>query len=322
MTHATYLELADRTNAEQVVAVEFHACDSLRLALSESGIGATQETADEAAVDITFAGDGGPVRRSSMTIFTITISTPLLRGGRSPLMPILVLLGGEQEVHLAVGRRLRAQVQTALRTTYGIPAAAPHFAGSSRSLRLKYHLRLCGDFAMLCHFLSLTGGRHVFRCPFRRSCTPATYLDVSTIHDTLATQQTTAQLSSHWELTVWVRARSCALRGGAWKFRHGPLVWPCHCGAYIDVRMPSNAIESCSNPQCKRAGVPAAEVLALILNTPLSREFRLLRLRLGGPRGHAVLGAIPFLLQAPVLHCTGKSARRIIFFLLALLTEA
>lgn len=103
-------------------------------------------------------GDGGPVRRSTMIVFTMTASTKVLRGGRSPLLPILFLLGEEQELHSAVGRRLQTQVRRGLRTVYRIPAKRPSAAPHSLTLRLQYSLRQYEYFSMLCHFLTQTGG--------------------------------------------------------------------------------------------------------------------------------------------------------------------
>lgn len=68
VTRATCLESDEGTSADRVVAFEFDASDYLQLAFSENGGAATQSAVDDAAVEITLARYGGPVRRRTMTV--------------------------------------------------------------------------------------------------------------------------------------------------------------------------------------------------------------------------------------------------------------
>lgn len=87
ITRATYLECDDASDSELVVAVEFDLVDLVRLPCqaSTSGVGGISGV----PINLTLAGDGGPVRQATVTIFTLTVSTPLLPNGRSPLLSVL-----------------------------------------------------------------------------------------------------------------------------------------------------------------------------------------------------------------------------------------
>lgn len=161
ITRATYLETDSGQEAEKVVALEFDAAQSLQLAFTKRGKRSTEEDVTNSPVDLTLAGDCGPVRRSLMTVFTLKASTPQMQTGRTSLLTILLLLGGEHDIHTAVGARLRHQLQLALRATYNIPSFRGDCdcAGArTMVLRLPYSLLLCWDITMLSHLLALTGG--------------------------------------------------------------------------------------------------------------------------------------------------------------------
>lgn len=120
ITKATYLEDAPAeggttaapgvASRERVVAVEFDPVVSLTRAFRAGCQPSSEAAIRRASVEVTLAGDGGPVRRNSMTVFTLTASSELLRSGRTPLLPVLFILGGEQAIHTAIGERLRTQL--------------------------------------------------------------------------------------------------------------------------------------------------------------------------------------------------------------------
>ena len=314
---------------ELVVAVEFDAVESVGLALDAGCQPATEEEIERSAVAVTLAGDGGPVRRSSMTVFTLTVSSELLDGGRTPLIPILFLLGGEQAIHSAVGVRLRAELKRALRASYIIPITPIDTPGavyrSTAVLTLPYFIYVCGDFAMVCHLLALTGCGDLNRCPYRWPCLPADYLPSLLLDDAGDSVEETREgardgklLSQHWELVVWSLARWCTLRNGNWRAAGGLVRWACRrCRQDIVALSSSTSILSCVNQTCLLHDEPQAPLLPSHSYSPLSDFYRLLRRRLGGLRGYPLLGDIPFLIQAPVLHCTGKISKGLMFFLLA-----
>jgi len=381
---------SDDKGRELVVAVEFDPEVALRSALSSargSKVG-SEEECHQAPVALTLAGDGGPVRRTSMTVFTLTVSTPLLRKGRTPLIPFLFILGGEQAIHSSVGERLRRLLRRTMLSTYEVqvkiadpsdddgvgpppgqspgpphpgprgqpssspdwpaaeastptPLTQPMVEGSSRDalpsttppsktvktwrvrsvpLRLPFLVRLCGDFAMLCHFLTLTGGGDVNRCPFRWPCWPAGYLSSSLLDGGTGDTRDGPLRSAHWELTIWSLARWSTLRDKTWRVSDGRLLRACgRCQAEMVAVSSSAAVLSCGNVMCSLFDRPQAKLIPRIADTPLSTAFRRLRRRLGGPRGYPLLADIPFVIQAPVMHCAGKISKCLMYFLLALL---
>ena len=379
-----------RRGTELVVAVEFDAVHCLRRAF-RAAKPLTEAEVQRAPAAVTLAGDGGPVRRTSMTILTLTVSSPLLSSGRTPLIPVLFILGGEQALHSAVGERLRERLIVALKETYMVPIksadtaaastpplspphwsppprpAAPlpvsplpvaplpslpaHFPVSppppwpppppplppspstphpgSRSgwtfapFRLPFLLWLCGDFAMISHLLTLTGGGDVNRCPFRWPCLPKGFLSGALLDGEAGCARDGSRLAAHWELVVWSLSRWCTLRRSAWRASGGYIRWACAgCQRDLVALSSSAATLSCPHESCPLFEEPRALLVQPIAYTPLSDVYRLLRRRMGGPRGYPLLGEIPFRIQAPVLHCVGKISKCLMYFLLALLTPS
>jgi len=190
ITKATYLEDAPAeggttaapgvASRERVVAVEFDPVVSLTRAFRAGCQPSSEAAIRRASVEVTLAGDGGPVRRSAMTVFTLTASSELLRSGRTPHIPVLFLLGGEQAIHTAIGERLRTQLKRALLQTYVVPVDDRYTAGttprSTAELHLPFFIHVCGDFAMIGHLLTLTGCGDINRCPYRWPCLPPHFL--------------------------------------------------------------------------------------------------------------------------------------------------
>jgi len=105
---------------EIVIAVEFDAVHCLGRAF-RAAKPLTEAEVRRAPATVTPAGDGGPVQRTSMTTFTLTVSSRLFSSGRISPIPVLFSLGGEQAVHSAVGERLRERLIVAFRGTYMVP---------------------------------------------------------------------------------------------------------------------------------------------------------------------------------------------------------
>jgi len=324
-------ESAGGTGREVVVAIEFDPVGSLQRALSEGCVPATEAEIQAAPVAVTLAGDGGPVRRSALTVFTLTVSSTLLRSGRTPLIPVLFLLSGEHAIHSAVGERLQELLRTTLHETFTVPVKATSSTSTTSAplrctapLSLPFFLRVCGDFALLAHVLTLTGCGDVSRCPYWWPCLPASYLSGSLLERGSGAGRDAAFLSSHWELVVWGLARWCSLGSGhgQWRGSDGRVLWACDgCGTDMEALSTSTTIMACEDRTCNRFEDPQAPLLPRVAYTPLSNFFKRLRRRLGGSRGYPLLGDIPFVLQAPVLHCTGKISKGLMFFLLALMGE-
>ena len=123
-------------------------------------------------------------------------------------------------------------------------------------------------------------------------------------------------------MTIWSLARWSKLRDGTWRVADGRLLWACgSCRQDMFAVSASAAVLSCSNVACCLFERPQATLLPKIAYTPLSTAFRRLRLRLGGPRGYPLLGDIPFVIQAPVMHCAGKIRKCLMYFFLRSFTS-
>lgn len=106
---------------ELVVAVEFVAAFAILRVFREDTKASLLEDIQRPPTVLTQAGDGGPVRWTSMTVFTVTASSPLLRKGRTALIPILYILDGEHVLHSAVGDQLSKLVKGVFSAKYFPP---------------------------------------------------------------------------------------------------------------------------------------------------------------------------------------------------------
>jgi len=119
---------------------------------------------------------------------------------------------------------------------------------------------------------------------------------------------------------VWGFARWSTLRERNWVAADGHVRWPCAgCGRHLLALSDSPSFLACTVARCCRYAEPQAPLLPRVAYTPLSEFYRLLRRRVGGPRGYPLFGDIPFRIIAPVLHCTGKISKGLMFFLLAIM---
>lgn len=175
ITKSTFLEFDDGSDREVVVGIEFDIVASLNLSFRKAALLPSDNTCSS-EVHVTLAADGGPVRRTTLTVFTLTVSTSLMQTGRTPLIPILYLLSGEHAIHGAIGDRLRDRLKVALRASYYVPVRSSGSTTTTFRLKLPFIVRLCGDFAMLCIFLTLTAGSDVHRCPSWWLCAPNRYM--------------------------------------------------------------------------------------------------------------------------------------------------
>lgn len=214
VTRATYLEFDAGSAAERDITVGFDAARSVQLASDQRDFAVTEDDVDPAVVDVTLAGDGGPLRSSSMTVFALALSTALMQNGRTPLLPILFLLGGEQAIHTAVDDRLRHQLRSALLKAYRFPVASNRggvVTARTAPLRLPYFLRLGGYFAMISHFLNHTGGGDQSRCPYSWPCEPEEFLSPAVHVSNLRSDndsQTCCRSTASWRCGCW-RAGEC-----------------------------------------------------------------------------------------------------------------
>lgn len=179
ISRQTHLELDYAIERDVGIGVEFDSVLSLRHAFLSDG--------DVPGADISSlpadAGSGVPVLLRTVTVFKISASTPALRNGRTALIPLLFLLSGELPMHSAVGERFRQRVKNSLRTQFHVTVVICIDSGRPLTAKLRppYFVRMCGDFSMLRHIFSLTGGGDPHRCPYVWPCVPPRNFSVAAL---------------------------------------------------------------------------------------------------------------------------------------------
>ena len=319
----SFLESSDGRDRTTVVALEFDGPGLIQKAL-EDGRDLSYKTDPQLAVNVlTVAADGGPVCRRTLTVVTVTLSSELLVGDQSPLLPMVYLLSGEGIMHSGVGRRLRRAIEAVLNGRYCVPYNAAEEATSSM-LPLKMHssLHLCADFAMQDHFLALTGGADEWRCPSGYPCPTKDMNSPSAASLALSRPRTIDMIEQQWRLSTWTFSRWCALRSRLWVAKEGVVGVPCRrCKQVMSYETIDATHLACRREQCLLFGALQGEVLPPLPKSAMGVAYRAARRVFGGVRGFPVVPNTPIVVQNPVLHCTSAIVRAIIFFLLAWLNR-
>jgi len=393
----TYLEDVDGAGGtEEVVAVGFDPVITLQKAISFGSIAVNAADVDATKSALTLAADGGPVRRATMTVFTLSLSAPWLQGGRTPFLPVLYLLSGEQTIHGSVGSYLNKELHRALLHRFTVPTSqpgsstasisppvgatppprpshrpdadpatsstplplgelppglSPHHSGSTRPgstlgsasqaqttrvtasqldgskgqkfFCLPVLVYLVGDFAMLAHMLGLTGGSDAARCPYKWPCPLARILSPAACVGHMGKRRTVGTLTSAWEMAVWTLARWTVLSSPRLVLTADTVVGTFgDCDGRARVFLPGPVAVCCRTEGCTMYREKVADVLPFIADTPMSTMWKRLRRQVGCMRGYPIIRDVPFVAQAPVMHCTGKILKCLIFFLLAMLTKS
>lgn len=136
VTRQTFLERVDGTERDVVIGIEFNITQSLQreLLLRED---APTEGVLESPAQVTLAGEGVRVRRPTMTVNTLTVSTSALRTGGTSIIPVLFLLSGEEAIHSAAGVWLHKRFKVALRTTHDTPVGPTSESGTLTTAQLR-----------------------------------------------------------------------------------------------------------------------------------------------------------------------------------------
>lgn len=171
----SFLEDDDGTGELLILAVGYDVVAALQQTLdATTAAGLTvADVANGPAAVLTFAADGGKVRRRDLTAYTVSISSPFVESGRTDLTPIMYAFAGEKRVDRAVTKWVRDQVVGLLSTTLYVAAEDPAppgevdpqgsepplpaegvHRGSRRHLQpllLDATVRVCGTFARRTH---------------------------------------------------------------------------------------------------------------------------------------------------------------------------
>lgn len=115
--------------------------------------------------------------------------------------------------------------------------------------------------------------------------------------------------------------RWTALSRGRWTPLQGSLSSPCVCGQPILATLFSASTLGCKSRTCPRFRTPVAPLLPQIAFTPLPDFFKTARNAAWGTRGnYPILHDFPCMRQAPILHCTSKFSKFLLFFALSILS--
>lgn len=336
------LENADGTAPEVVVAVQFDPVAAMAAAIARRTVDSTVDEVQGSDAAWSLASDGGPVRRSSITLFTLTLSACWLFRGRTPMIPVLYILAGEHNMHSAIGDRLDALLGEAIGASYEVPVADVDRGGADDEAaggaatqghagdlscdagvcdwRGPSLLRIVGDFAMLAHIMGMTGGSDDSRCPFWWPCAAGNFLSLSAHVSADGRTRTVSNVMRQWEFVCWQLARWCTLRNASLSVDAGSVLVRCPaCRTTTPLPTTFQERVPCQAPGCQGRSLLA---LPVVSPTPLTDTLHRLRRRAGGVRGYPVIRCVPIVLQVPVLHCTGSLIKKITHFFLAELGEA
>jgi len=146
----SFVEDMDGGNETKVVAVGFDALAALQSAINHAvkeGTTAAEVEGDPPMV-MTFAADGGTVRRKEITAFTVSLSLPCLENGRTDLTPIVYCLSGEKRVGRDIASYINGVLVDLLSHSFTVPVAAGQGADDDAlgRHRLVLHptLQVCG----------------------------------------------------------------------------------------------------------------------------------------------------------------------------------
>lgn len=185
------------------------------------------------------------------------------------------------------------------------------------------HVNFVGDFSMLHDLCGLTGGSDDGRCPSRVGCRLDKFLRPS-FHYGAAADRPLDVIAGQWELAVWTVANYSAIVSDEVSCDGGELYVACpFCGRHIHYStevVEGSGIVHCRAPRCFNAD-KAIRIVKGISETTFNEVVNAARRLAGGVRGYPVLLDLDVMLQAPVLHCTGTVAKRVVLSVLACLPE-
>jgi len=131
----SFLEFDDGTGELKVLAIGYDIKAEIQKAIDNDYLPALS-AADVAVADpavLTFASDGGTVRRKQITAFTLALSSPCMTMGRTDLSPIMYVFSGEKAVDKALSAYVRDTLADALSGGFTVPLSVPDVAAGDVS---------------------------------------------------------------------------------------------------------------------------------------------------------------------------------------------
>lgn len=151
----SFLENEDGTDAVLILAVGFDVSSMLQRAITEGATPSLQaaDVGDSVRGVLTFAADGGTIKRKSVTAYTACVSYEHSVHGRTDLAPIAYVFSGEKMVDNAFKAEIRKAVASIVQARFTIPVVAATAAGStdhdrrtSVPVALDPEIQVCGTF--------------------------------------------------------------------------------------------------------------------------------------------------------------------------------
>ena len=156
----SYLEDLDGGSPLKILAVAFDVQEALQLAIDQAAVaGATvSRIATASPAVLTFAADGGTIKRRQLTALTVSLSSPLLAHGRTNLTPVAYVLSGEKVVDRGLWAFVWDTLKTLIQHTFTV-AATPEVEGSQALQSVdacggRRPLRLCHTISVCCRSAS------------------------------------------------------------------------------------------------------------------------------------------------------------------------
>lgn len=329
------LENSDGSDAEVILAVEFDIVTAMQAAIARRTVQCTVEDVVNGNAAWSMGSDGGPLRRSAITLFSVLLSASWLFQGRTAMLPVIYILAGEHHMHSCLGDRLDALLTEAVTACYEVRVRASSStmagdgdvnasgdSGVDKDEELSIYdwtgppmVRIVGDFSMLAHIMGMTGGSDDSRCPFWWPCAASGFLSLLAHAAEHGRRRTVEDVGRQWELVCWLLARWSFLRTDSAALDGGTVAVRCaECRAMTPLSSQFEADFQCAERAC---GGTRSRAFDPILPTPLTVIFNLVRRRAGGVRGYPVIRSVPIVLQVPVLHCTGNIMKKLNYFFLA-----
>jgi len=156
----SFLEFDDGTGELKVLAIGYEIKAEIQKAIDNDYLPALS-AADVGVADpavLTFASDGGTVRRKQITALTLALSSPCMTLGWTDLSPIMYVFSAEKAVDKALSAYVRDTLADALRGGFTVPLLVPDVAAGDVSeeqsesdaptapLLLDPVLQVCGTF--------------------------------------------------------------------------------------------------------------------------------------------------------------------------------
>lgn len=165
----SFLESDDGSARVEICAVGYDVIDAIQQALDRGtvpGLTASDVNSMPPAV-LTFAADGGSVRRKDVTAYTMSLSSPCIIQGRTDLTPVIYAFSGEKGVERGLCMHVRDMLAAVINAPFTVvvdgeadgTACQPPGASDRDRLKLPVHdvLQVCGTCGRSLFCLDLIG---------------------------------------------------------------------------------------------------------------------------------------------------------------------